>query len=149
MVSATTLPTMDSNLLLQDFLNLCLLLYQILKPIVVLYLATVLIACCGGAKLTDASRTLVAYLMKGIGIVLMTVGAVPTILAVMTTGFSAAMYLGLLLVFAAGGLLFLWFDHQTREMKSAQTSHAASLYAGLLSLAGCAIVLYALSLIHI
>ena len=64
-----------------------------------------------GISAHQAGRAIFSYLMQMLGIILMTVSGLPALYSVLAgQGFSSLAYTGLLLVFATGGLVFLWMD---------------------------------------
>lgn len=89
------------------------------KPLL-LILILMLILAPKDANVTALKKYATAvfsYLMMSIGVVLMSFGAIPSITAVLSSvAFTPEQYLGLLLMFAAGGILYLWTDQQVRLM---------------------------------
>lgn len=69
------------------------------------------------------------YLAQMLGILLMTAGGLPALYAVFAAQPLAEItYLGLLLVFAAGGALFLWHDARLRMIDPASRAIPAALF---------------------
>lgn len=69
------------------------------------------------------------YLAQMLGILLMTAGALPALYAVFAQQpLAEVTYLGLLIVFAAGGGLFLWHDARLRSVDPASRAIPAALF---------------------
>lgn len=69
------------------------------------------------------------YLAQMLGILLMTAGALPSLYAVFAQQpLAEVTYLGLLLVFGAGGALFLWHDARLRAVDPASKAIPAALF---------------------
>jgi len=82
-----------------------------------------------GAKARNVGEAIYCYIMQTTGILLMTVGGLPTLYSVLTgRGFSAFAYIGLLAIFAIGGAVFLWHDYQTEQIDQASKAVPASIY---------------------
>lgn len=79
-----------------------------------------------GARPLSAAKAVYCYLMETVGVVLLSIGGIPAVYAVMekfATGyerFSTEMYVALLMIFAAGGITYLW--HESMAAKIDQTS---------------------------
>jgi len=66
---------------------------------------------------TKFGKAIFSYVMMTIGVILMSLSAIPTTISVLSsTAFNPEVYLSLLLVFAMGGLMFLWNDYRLREI---------------------------------
>lgn len=111
---------MQSSQLITELLGFGNILYAFAKPIIVLQVFAFLLLARTFESSKDPwklAQAFFCYIMEIVGIVLMSIGALPTIMAVLgSQGFSPDLYLGLLLVFAAGGILFLWIDQFVRNM---------------------------------
>jgi hypothetical protein len=66
-----------------------------------------------GARPGAAAKALFCYFMQFIGIALMTLSGLPAVIGVaMGIGYPHQSYLALLMIFAIGGLLFLWYENR-------------------------------------
>jgi len=64
------------------------------------------------------ARAIFSYFMLAIGALLMSLSAIPTLIAALGQGgFSTPVYVSLVLIFITGGILFLWHDYQVRLLK--------------------------------
>ena len=90
-----------------------------------------------GAKAKNVGEAIYCYVMQATGILLMTIGGLPTIYSVLTgRGFTAVAYVGLLFVFAIGGAVFLWHDNHAQTLDSASKAVPAALYFYLFKILG-------------
>lgn len=88
-------------------------------------------------------RALYCHLMEFIGVLLMTAGALPALFAVFSMQpLSQITYVGLLLVFAAGGLLFLWHDARLQEVDASARETADALFLNVWKLTGVLVVVF-------
>jgi hypothetical protein len=77
----------------------------------------------------DAGRAVFGYVMLTIGVLLMSLSAVPTLIAVFgDAGFTVEVYFGLVLIFAVGGLVYLWNDYRVRELPAEATRLPGVIY---------------------
>ncbi len=82
-----------------------------------------------GAKAQKVGEALHCYAMMVIGILLMTLGALPTVFSVFAgLAFTGRTYLGLLVVFACGGALFLAYEQIGHRLDSASKAVPAAIY---------------------
>lgn len=104
-----------------------------------------------GAKPYEVGSALFHYCMQGLGILLMTVGALPTITSVLAgIELTGATYFTLLLVFAAGGILFLWHDNAVRVLDTASRAVPGAIFLYTVKSIGyLIIVLWSLSVLSI
>ncbi len=66
----------------------------------------------------EVAKAIFGYLMLTIGVLLMSLSVIPTLIAVLGGGgFTEEVYFSLVLVFAMGGLLYLWHDHRLQEVR--------------------------------
>lgn len=102
-----------------------------------------------GGTSAERVRAVYCHLMEFIGVLLMTAGALPALYAVFSMQpLSQMTYIGLLLVFAAGGLLFLWNDARLNEIDAAARATADALFLHVWKLMGILVVIFtALSLL--
>src|SRR5690606_17325184 len=67
----------------------------------------------------EAGKAVFGYTMLTVGVALMSISSVPTLIAVFgDAGFTVEVYFGLVLIFAVGGLLYLWHDYRLRELST-------------------------------
>ena len=89
--------------------------YGLLVPLILILLfAFFLMASLLGpnARPGRVAQAVYCYMMMGTGILLMTIAALPTVTSVLAgASYASTTYVGLLIVFAAGGSVFLWHDH--------------------------------------
>ncbi|PIQ75974.1 hypothetical protein COU78_03365 [Candidatus Peregrinibacteria bacterium CG10_big_fil_rev_8_21_14_0_10_49_24] len=128
--------------------------YGLLVPLMTaLTLAVVFIASMlhPGAKPYGVGSAVFHYVMQGLGILLMTTGALPTITSVLAgVELTGATYFTLLLVFAAGGVLFLWHDNTVRTVDSASRAVPGAIFLYTIKIIGyLIIILWSLSVITI
>jgi hypothetical protein len=64
----------------------------------------------------ELGRAIFGYVMLGIGALLMSLSALTALMGILgETTFDTAVYVSLVLIFAVGGLLYLWHDYRLRE----------------------------------
>lgn len=123
------------------------LFYGLILPILIVeLLALVLIPSLlrTGAKPKATMEALYCYLMLGVGVLLMTIGALPTVYSVLAgITYTSETYIALLLVFASGGAVFLWHDNHVRTIDSASQAVPAALYFYLFKIIGRLLTLLA------
>lgn len=121
------------------------IIYGVLVPVAIVEIAALILIPSllrPGAKPKAVVKALFCYAMLGIGVLLMTIGALPTIFSVLTgLAFSGETYIGLLLLFAVGGAVFLWHDNEVRTIDAASRSVPAVLYHFLFKVVGNVLVL--------
>ena len=73
-----------------------------------------------GAKPTETAHALYRYILQGIGAVLMTLSGLPALYGVLTNrALPQNGYLALLIVFAFGGIVYLWNEGKTERIAPA------------------------------
>ena len=93
----------------------------------------------------ETARAVYHYMLIGIGIVLMSLAALPTGIAVISgTEVLPESYMSLLTVFAAGGLLALFADNKTHELDAEAAKVPAALLFYTVRLAGVLSLLFAI-----
>lgn len=111
------------------------LFYGLLLPVAVvsLFCLFLLVGLSrGGARVEDVTLAIYCYLAQSLGIMLMTAGGLPALHSVFAGAtLSSATYLGLVLTFAFGGILFLWHDSKLVRLNELAKSvpHAVFLYS--------------------
>lgn len=115
-------------------------LYGVLLPLVLVQLFALLCIpslMAAPAKARSIVDAIHCYLMQGLGVLLMSVGALPTVFSVLAgVSYPGGTYFGLLLVFAAGGALFLWQDNRSRGLDAASKAVPGAIFFGILRLIG-------------
>lgn len=97
--------------------------YGLILPVVLILLFALFLIASSlspGAKARGTAQAMYCTIMMGIGVLLMTIAAIPTVTSVLAgESYASETYLGLLIVFAAGGCLFLWHDNWIRTLDPA------------------------------
>lgn len=105
--------------------------YGMILPVVVVSLLA-LIALAGvlrGGSPWDITYATYCYCAEAIGIILITTGSLPVLLAVLTGQLlESDTYVGLLFVFAIGGILFLWHDAVLRGIDASAKAVPGALF---------------------
>ncbi len=87
-----------------------------------------------GAKPWMVGKAAYCYILMFIGIFLMSIGGIPAVYGVLQkliipeATFSTQSYLALLLIFAVGGLTFLWHEHMVVSIDEASRRVCASVF---------------------
>lgn len=114
--------------------------YAFVLPLLVLLILSIVFIPSmmqSGAKAKNVGEAIYCYVMQATGILLMTIGGLPTIYSVLTgRGFTSVAYVGLLLVFAVGGVIFLWHDNHALSLDKASKAVPAALYFYLFKILG-------------
>lgn len=94
--------------------------YGLLLPLLLLQLMALLFIPALLKEKGDAmevGKAIYCVLLQGLGLILLTAGGIPTLYSVLSGNMLYdRQYLALLLIFAVGGLLFLWHDHLIRSV---------------------------------
>jgi len=105
--------------------------YGILLPVLVVQIMALFFMPCllnRAGKPEEIGKAVFCYMVQGFGIVLMALGGLPTIFSVLARqSLPTATYAGLLFVFAAGGLAFLWHDYLARGLDPAARAVPAAI----------------------
>lgn len=108
------------------------LFYGFSLPVIILFvfmLFTLPVVVRPSLRAEAVSQAAYCYLAQMLGILLMTAGALPALYAVFSLQtLSEATYIGLLLVFAIGGLLFLWHDGHLRHIDAASKAIPGAIF---------------------
>lgn len=126
--------------------------YGILVPLLLLQSLTLLFIPSmmkNGAQPRKVGEAIFCYLMQSLGILLMTAGALPTLISVLAgVELAGATYFTLLVIFATGGILFLWHDNAVHTIDEASRAVPGAIFLYMFKIIGYAIVLlWVLSLI--
>ncbi len=101
------------------------LLFALQLPLYILLLLAFLFVpsiLTAGARSLSVGKAIYCFLMQGVGVVMMSMGALPALYSVLANKvvgqqpFTTNTYLGLLIVFAVGGLIFLLHEHLARTV---------------------------------
>lgn len=107
-------------------------LYGVIVPLLlVVLLAVVFIpsALTAPGKARSIGEAIHCYFMQGFGVLLMTVGSLPTVYSVLAgISYSSGTYFGLLLVFAGGGAVFLWQDLRAASLDAQARAVPAAIF---------------------
>lgn len=127
-------------------------IYGLIIPLVIVQLlafAIISSLLVKEAKPKEVGQAVFCYTMMALGILLMSAGALPTIISVLAgLTLTGATYFTLLIVFAAGGLLFLWHDALVRDIPIGSRLVPETLFLFLFKIIGYLLVfLWVLSLI--
>jgi len=121
--------------------------YGALLPVGVVALLS-LVALAGivrGGNAWDIAYATYCYFAQAVGVILMVTGSVPVLLAVLSGQLLGNdTYIGLLFVFALGGILFLWHDVTLRGIDSASKAVPGALFFFAWKLVGLMVSAYAL-----
>ncbi|MDD4628716.1 MAG: hypothetical protein PHE68_04980 [Candidatus Peribacteraceae bacterium] len=122
------------------------LFYSVTLPLLLaLAFALVIIASSSvsGAKASKVGEASFHYLMQGLGILLMTIGAMPTLLSVlMGPAYPGRVYMSLLWVFLVGGSLFLWHEQAAERIERASTQIPQAIFLTVVRTIGYLIALF-------
>lgn len=108
------------------------LFYTLVIPVIffqVIALAFIPSMLNSGARARAVGRAIYSYMMEGLGLILMTVSGIPALYSVLIGApFLGNVYLGLLLMFAIGGFLFLWYESKVQYIDEPSRVVAHSLF---------------------
>ena len=98
-----------------------------------------------GGNAWDVAYATYCYFAQAIGIVLIATGSVPVLLAVLSGQLLGNdTYVGLLFVFALGGIMFLWHDATLRGIDSSSKAVPGAIFFFTWKLVGLLVTAYAL-----
>lgn len=126
--------------------------YGLLVPLMIVLSLTLLFIPSmlhPGAKPHGVGSALFHYSMQALGVLLMTTGALPTITSVLAgVELTGTTYFTLLLVFAVGGILFLWHDNAVRGVDAASRAVPGAVFVYMFKIIGYSLViLWGLSIV--
>lgn len=105
--------------------------YGMLLPVAVVALLS-LVALAGiirGGNPWEIAYATYCYAAEAVGIILITTGSLPVLLAVLTGQLLGSdTYIGLLFVFATGGIVFLWHDAKLRGIDASARAVPGALF---------------------
>jgi len=121
---------MEANQFLLEIFTFVQAIFSVILGVIVVQLFAFLLLARSiehSEKPRELARAIFSYFMLAIGALLMSLSAIPTLIAALGQGgFSTQVYVSLVLVFVAGGILFLWHDYQARLL-SEEVRHIPSL----------------------
>jgi len=128
------------------FLSSIGIFYSVMVPCLLLLLLAIILLVSGstpGAKAGQVMSAAFHYIMQAIGIVLMTVGAIPTLTSVLGgPPYPGRVYMSLLWVFLVGGSLFLWNEQCTQKIEHASLAVVHALFVTTVKTIGYVIALF-------
>jgi len=131
---------------LSFFLSPIGVFYSVTIPFLLLALfALILIANtqAQGAKTGKVALAAFHYLMQGVGVILMTIGALPTLVSVLGgPPYPGRVYMSLLWVFLVGGALFLWHEQCAQKIERASVIVVHSLFVTTVRTVGYIVALF-------
>ena len=99
------------------------LFYLFLIPLLALQLFGLLAVAAlvrPGIRIADTGKAIFSYSCQTLGILLMSIGGIPTLYSVLASQpLSSPTYTALLFLFAVGGITFLWHDDHLNRMDAA------------------------------
>jgi hypothetical protein len=108
------------------------LLYGVVAPLVLIQLMALLYIpslLAAPAKARAVGEAIHCYCIQTFGVMLMTIGSLPTVYSVLAgISYTGGTYFGLLLIFATGGGLFLWQDQRASALDPAARAVPASIF---------------------
>lgn len=85
------------------------------------------------------------YLVQSVGIILMSISAVPTLYSVLSRSpLHSLTYAALLFVFSIGGLIFLWHDYLVSRLPAPSRSVPEAIYLSMWKFIGFTLLVFAL-----
>lgn len=97
------------------------------------------------AKPLAVGEAVYCYLVQSVGIILMSIGAVPTLYSVFSRApLQSLTYAALLFVFSIGGLIFLWHDYLASKLPSAARAVPEAIYLSTWKFIGFTLLVFAL-----
>jgi len=111
---------MEANQFLLDILTFMQTVFSLVIGVVVVQLiAFFLLARLinESPKPQETGRAIFGHMMLAVGALLMCLSAITALMGILGQNtFTTEVYLGLVLIFTAGGLLYLWHDYRLREV---------------------------------
>lgn len=97
------------------------------------------------AKPQAVGEAVYCYLVQSVGIVLMSIGAVPTLYSVFSrTPLQSLTYAALLFVFSIGGLIFLWHDYLAGRLPAPSCAVPKAIYLSTWKFIGFTLLVFSL-----
>ena len=121
--------------------------YGMMLPVGVCALLS-LVALAGilrGGNAWEVAYATYCYFAQAVGIILIATGSVPVLLAVLSSQLlENDVYVGLLFIFALGGILFLWHDAKLRHIDAGAKAVPGAMFFFTWKLIGLMVTAYAL-----
>ncbi len=101
-----------------------------------------------GARPRAVGRAIYCYMLQLVGIILMTLGGLPAFYSVLEkfvfpeNSLTTETYIALLLIFTAGGLLFLWHEHIVQFVDEPSRRVSEAIYWYTLKIVGVGLALF-------
>ncbi len=106
--------------------------YLFLLPLMILQLTTLLMLPAllrGNGKAADVGESTYSYLAQSIGLLLMSAGGLPSAYALLASQpLYPGMYTGMLLIFAIGGIVYLYHDAHVRHLESSSKATVSAIF---------------------
>lgn len=121
--------------------------YGVMLPVSICALLAIvsLAGIMRGSNAWDVAYATYCYFAQAVGIILIATGSVPVLLAVLSSQLlENDVYVGLLFVFALGGLLFLWHDAKLRHIDASAKAVPGALFFFTWKLIGLMVTAYSL-----
>ncbi len=122
------------------------LFYVLFLPIMAIQLFALLaipVMLRPGMRTLDVGRALFSYASQTVGILLMSLGGLPTLYSVLANEpLNTGTYTALLLIFAVGGLTYLWHDSALRHIDAAAKAVPRMIFACAWKFLGLLVVLF-------
>jgi hypothetical protein len=138
---------MNSNPLLVQLMQFYSVVYAVLKPAIIAYilLAFFLNTEKNTGSVKQQLEGLLYYVLQGIAFGLLSFGAIPPIIAVISgQQMQAEWYITFLFTFSSGGLLFLWADNKVRLLPSNAYAFIKMLFLGSIQIIGIVCITFTL-----
>lgn len=123
---------MEANQFLFDILTFMQTVFGLIIGVVVIQLLIFLLlakAIGDSQNPREVGSAIFGYIMLAIGVILMSLSAITALMGLLgETTFNTEVYLSLVLVFAIGGLLYLWHDYRLREIPQKIKSVPETIY---------------------
>jgi hypothetical protein len=133
--------------LLSGLLSSTGMLYGVIVPLVLVQIIALLFVpslLAAPAKARAVGDAIHCYFLQIFGVLLMTIGALPTVFSVLAgISYTGGTYFGLLLVFAVGGALFLWQDQRARFLDASARAVPAAIFLTMFKIIGQVILVLA------
>ena len=136
---------MQTGQFLTELLGFGRIITSVLQPLLLISILIFLLVPRDGSKkeLEQHSDAIFGHCMLVVGVILMSITAIPTLMAVVSPiAFEPHEYLGLLLIFAAGGIVYLWVDQHLRTLNAAVLKMPSVVYKMTIKFIGSVSLLY-------
>lgn len=141
------------SIALNTMFNVIGIFYGLVMPLLVLHIFALFFIPSllkeGTSNVTEIGKAAYCYLAELLGLLLLTIGGLPTMYSVLAgRPLSDAKYVALLLIFAVGGLIYLWHDSLVESVNASARKVPSALFFFTVKLIGfLAVTFSALSLL--